>query len=211
MSGIKVLALDFDGVVLESVAVKDQAIFDLFEDVTVEERQRVLDLHRKTPGINRRDRIKMLLTQGLGKEATSDLVDNYLDRFARLVWDGLMNCSEVLGVRSFLEEVSRQMPCYVVSAAPQEEVRAVAEKRDFAGYFIDIFGTPPGKKERLEEIMLQENVTAQSVLFVGDKISDYNAAKLVGTKFIGRNSVESGTDFPEEVMVIDEFQTNLLS
>jgi phosphoglycolate phosphatase-like HAD superfamily hydrolase len=209
---IKVFAFDFDGIILESVSVKDQAIFDLFDDATRQERKRLLDLHRKTPGINREDRIHMLLREGLGKkEVSPDLVNRLLRRFASLVWDCLMKCPEVPGIRLFLEQIYRRIPCYVVSAAPQDEVRAVAEARDFSRYFVDIFGTPPAKNERLKEIMNRENVHGQSILFIGDKISDFKAAQSAGTIFLGRKTPgNNATKFPDKTMVVTEFQTDIL-
>lgn len=206
----KVICFDFDGVILESVSVKKKAIFDLFEDATKEDRERVLKLHYQTPGIERRERINMLLTQGLGRKATPEEVNRLLDRFAQLVWDGLMNCPEVLGVRKFLENISFKMPCYVVSAAPQDEVRAVAQARDFYSYFVDILGTPPSKTERIKEIIRRENTLAQYVLFIGDKISDYQAAQATGCKFLARHPQENRNDFPDGTVVIENFQSGVM-
>lgn len=203
---IKVLVFDFDGVILESVTVKDQAVYDLFENATHKERQRVLDLHRRNPGINRCERINMILTQGLGREATPEEVDRLLNRFAQLVWDGLMNCPEVPGVREFLKDVSPKMPCYVVSAAPQAEVRAVARARGFSRYFVDILGAPPAKTEHLKEIIYRKHVSVHSVIFIGDKISDYQAAKAAGCKFIARKPQEGGAYFPDGTVVIEDFR-----
>ena len=203
---IKVLAFDFDGVILESVAVKDQAIFELFENASLEERQQVLDLHRKTPGIKRWDRIHMLLTQGLDMEVPNYLVDSYLERFSKLVWEGLMDSVEVPGIRKFLNEVFRQIQCYIVSAAPQYEVRAVAETRDFSKYFVDILGSPFSKVEILEQIIENENVNPNSLIMIGDKPTDYKAAMTVGSEFIGRLSPDNMTNFPEDVLVIKDFR-----
>ena len=205
---IKVLAFDFDGVLLESVAVKDQAFYDLFEDATVQEREKVLALHKRTPGIHRRDKISLLLTEVLIRQATPAIVNNALERFAKLVWDGLMNCPEVAGVRKFLDEISRRLPCYVVSAAPQDELRAVTEKRDFSKYFVDVWGSPPTKAELLQHIIMQEGVVPEEVTLIGDKSSDLKAAQTAGTGFIGRVLPGSDTVFPEEVVVVNSFEEN---
>jgi phosphoglycolate phosphatase len=184
------------------VALKDQAVFNLFGDATLEERQRILDLHRQNPGINRRERISLLLDKGLGRKASADILDRMFDRFSSLVWDGLMTCPEVPGVRGFLDTL-RFTPCYVVSAAPQEEVRAVACARDFSKYFVDILGTPPSKAELLLEIMRREKVRSESMLFIGDKISDFKAALEAGVSFLGRKCPQQPTDFPVGVQIVD--------
>lgn len=204
---IKVLVFDFDGVILESVAVKDQAIFDLFEEVTLEERKRVLEVHRQTPGINRRERMVLLLTRGLGRDSTPEEIERLLERFGDLVWDGLMTCPEVSGVRRFLEQIYTKIPCYVISAAPQDEIRSVAKARDFSRYFVELFGTPPAKKDRLKEIMTRENVFGRSMLFIGDKISDYTAAQNTGVNFVGKQSEKDKTNFLDEIVTINDFTT----
>ena len=203
-SSIEVIAFDFDGIILESVAVKEQAILDLFQDTSMEERKRVLNLHRQSPGINRRNRITLLMRQALGRKVSENVVDAMLDRFARLVWNGLMSCSEVPGIRNFLKLVI-DVPCYVVSASPQEELRAVAEHRNFSRYFVEMYGTPPAKRDLLNNIISRESIQAKSLLFIGDKITDYKAAQEVGARFIGRQSLERVTDFPDCVPVIRDF------
>ncbi len=207
---IKVFVFDFDGIILESVPIKDQAIYHLFENIKQTERELVLDLHRQNPGINRRDRIRMLLTQGLGqKEVSPDLLNGLLMRFTSLVSDGLMECPEVPGVRKFLDEICQQKPCYVVSAAPRDEVRAVAEARGFSEYFLDILSTPPAKAEHLKKIIKQEMVQPESVLFIGDKISDYNAAKKAGTVFLGRICALNPTFFSDGTQTFLDFNQDL--
>lgn len=208
---IKAIAFDFDGVILESVGVKDEAIYELFEDAGPEERSRVLDLHRKTPGINRQDRMELLLTRGLGRQASQDIIAMLQERFARLVWDGIMKCPEVSGVRNFLEFMNKKgIPCYVVSAAPQQEVKSMAEARNLSGYFKDIFGAPENKTKLLKNIADREEIKPKHILFIGDKISDYQAAKKANTQFLGRKDHNNPTVYPEEVKTINDFTPNPL-
>ncbi len=202
---IKGIVFDFDGVILESVAVKDQAIFDLFRNESQQVRQRVLDLHRDTPGINRRSRLELLLTKGLGKEhVTAREVDALLQQFSELIWQGLLNCPEVPGVRKFLEDLP-DIPCYVASAGPGQEVQTLARERNFLQYFEDILGAPRKKPDMLQEIVAGEQVSAKNILFIGDKISDYHAAHQAGTAFLGRKTAHNPTAFPDNVPVITDF------
>jgi phosphoglycolate phosphatase-like HAD superfamily hydrolase len=204
---INVIAFDFDGVILESVAVKDQAVFSLFQDATLEERRKVLELHRKKPGINRRDRVTLFLTEALGRVVSQEVMEALLERFAKLVWHGLMSCPEVRGIRDFLNTLA-DIPCYVVSAAPEEELRVVAEQRDLSHYFVDLFGTPPPKSTLLRMIMRREGIPAESIMLIGDKMSDFKAAQDVGSHFIGRRCSENATTFPDSVPVINDFGPN---
>lgn len=200
----EVLVLDFDGVVLESVAVKDRAFFDLFDDATNEEKKRVLDFHLSTPGINRREKITRLLAEVLGRPPTKDALEVALDRFSGLVWDSLLACKEVPGIRRLLES-NKGMPCYVVSASPQDELRALAEARDLTRHFASVYGSPASKAELLRQVVAAEDVSPRALLFIGDKLSDLKAAREVGARFIGRRSPENPTDFPAGTRLISDF------
>lgn len=201
---IRAAVFDFDGVILESTSVKDRAVSDLFPRATLQQRKRVLGVHRSNPGIERRQRIKLLLARGLGRQPVDGEVDRLLERFSALVHEKILLCPEVPGIRGFLESL-KGISCYVVSAAPQNEVREAASARGFSGYFADILGMPPSKPENLAEIGRRENVSMHEVLFTGDKVSDYLAAQKAGALFAGRRTPENPTRFPEKTVVIDDF------
>lgn len=200
----KVLVFDFDGVLLESVDVKDEAYRDLFADTTAEQSQAVYDFHRATPGIHRRVKVERILTEVLNRLADEAIVDSALERFREIVWERLMECPEVPGVRAFLE-AHEHLPKYVVSAAPHEELQELARARDLARYFRDVLGSPPGKAELLASILQQEGVSPGDTTMYGDKLADLRAAEDVGVHFVGRRTFCSAGEFPSGVSVIDSF------
>ena len=200
----QVLVFDFDGVLLESVDVKDEAFRELFPDTTAEQRQAVYDFHRATPGIHRRVKVGRILTEVLNRPADEATVDSALERFREIVWERLMNCPEVPGVRAFLE-AHDHLPKYVVSAAPHEELRELARARGFTRYFRDVLGSPPGKAELLGWILQQEGVAPSDTTMYGDKLADFRAAEDVGVHFVGRRTSCSAGEFPSGVSVIDSF------
>lgn len=200
----QVLVFDFDGVLLESVDVKDEAFCDLFPDTSAEQRQAVYDFHRATPGIHRRVKVERILTEVLGRTADEATVDSALERFRGIVWEQLMKCPEVLGVRTFLE-AHDHLPKYVVSAAPHEELRELAQVRDLARYFRDVLGSPPGKAELLGYILRQEGVSPGDTVMYGDKLADLRAAEEVGVHFVGRRASGGSNEFPDGVPMIDSF------
>lgn len=204
----RVLLFDFDGVLLESVDVKDEAYRDLFPDTTAEQRQAVYDFHRATPGIHRRVKVERILTEVLNRPANEATVDSALERFRETVWDRLMQCPEVPGVRPFLE-AHAHLPKYVVSAAPHEELRVLARARDLACYFRDVLGSPPGKVELLGHILQQEGVSPGDAVMYGDKVADLRAAEEVGVYFVGRRAPGGTGEFPCGIRVIDTFRTPL--
>ncbi len=204
MSRADVLCLDFDGVVLESVRIKDEAYWRLFDDHPESVRDRVLARHKETPGVERSRKVRDFLTLVSGREPTPDEVARRLARFVDLCRDGLRTCPEVPGVIGFLQGLAGRA-VYVVSAAPGAEVRETSEARGFASLFKDILGSPAPKPELLELILEREDVTPDKIVFVGDMISDFKAALAVGVRFIGRVAEGRASPFPPSVPVIADF------
>lgn len=200
----QVLVFDFDGVLLESVDVKDEAFRELFPETTAEQRQAVYDFHRATPGIHRRVKVTRILTEVLQRPADESTVEGALERFQRVVWERLMECPEVPGVRAFLE-AHEHLPKYVVSAAPHDELRKLAQARDFTRYFRDVLGSPPGKVELLHRIVRWEGVAPAAATMYGDKLTDLHAAEDVGVHFVGRRASHGPAEFPSGASVIDSF------
>lgn len=200
----KVLVFDFDGVLLESVDVKDEAYRELFPDTTAKQRQAVYDFHRASPGIHRRVKVERILTEVLNRPADEAIVDSALERIREIVWERLMECPEVTGVRAVLE-AHEHLPKYVVSAAPHEELQELAWARDLARYFRDVLGSPPGKAELLGWILQQEGVSPGDAIIFGDRLSDLHAAEDAGVYFVGRRTSYGAREFPKDIPVIDSF------
>ena len=77
----------------------------------------------------------------------------------------------------------------------QEELRNIVRYRRFETYFRDINGDPQvRKKEAIQTVIKKEGAGPQEVLFIGDSLSDLNAARDTDVRFIGRNS---GLPFPD--------------
>lgn len=202
----RVLCLDFDGVVLESVGVKDSAYRHLFDDYSEAVRDQVLAHHRSTPGVERSQKVRELLTMVTTEEPTPKELAKRLTRFADLCRNGLQNCPMVPGVVDFLKDI-KGTAAYIVSAAPGREVRETAAARGINHFFKNIFGSPPTKADLLSQIMKQEDVDPDNIIFIGDMINDFKAAEAVGTMFIGRVEAGRASPFPASTPLIADFAT----
>jgi phosphoglycolate phosphatase-like HAD superfamily hydrolase len=193
------LILDFDGVVLESVAVKTNAFAALFP---ASMQAVVLACHRETPGLGRTKKIECMFRAVFGRTPSPAEMEGLLEKFALKSLSGVMSCPEVPGLRYFLENLSG-VAAHIVSAAPEDEVREVAEKRNLAQFFQSISGMPITKEAHLARL-LDEN-SARPALYIGDRISDLKAAEMAGVGFLGRVAEGEENPFPEETPVIADF------
>lgn len=205
----KLFIFDFDGVILESVDARRDAFYQLFDEHGVEVCQRVLSLHDNNPGIDRREKIRRCYQEVLHIEPPEYELDDRVARFGELAKALVLECPLVAGVSTFIQSL-RPENCYVVSVATQDEVREIVKEKGLASWFAGVFGGPKTKTEIIGSILEQDSVLSHQAVFVGDKISDFNAASKVGVGFYGRLPDPKINPFPSQVPVFTDYNQLLI-
>lgn len=195
---IKVIILDFDGVVVESVGLKTEAFYELFQ----EHKDLIDDIikyHLENNAVSRFIKFKYIYENFLGKEYNEKTEEEVGKRFSEIVFQKVVSCPFVTGAVEFLQEFSKAYPIYLVSITPQEELDRIVARRDIKRYFRGVFGSPPGNKiDFIGRILEDEGAKPAEAIYIGDMIDDYRIAKETGVQFIGRRNTESfdGLDIP---------------
>lgn len=183
---IRALALDFDGVVLESVAVKLAAFERLFED-----EPRAADIaayFRTNNGLDRYTKFRHVWSAMLGRAYTPEVEARVDARFNDMVLEEVLRCPFVPGAEEFLRADPR--PKYVVSAMPLRDLELIVARRALGAFFKGLYGTPGRKADRLREAARLEGVPPSALAFVGDSPKDLEAAREAGCPFVGRRNAE---------------------
>ena len=144
--------------------------------------------HLTHDSIERGEKIRYFVEEVLSLPGQNDLIEKLSSRFRELTKDAIIECPYVKGAHEFLEYFSNRITVYLVSATPQLDLDQIIKARGLGGYFKDVYGAPISKIETLKQIMLSENVSVDEILFVGDSSEDQQAAKILGIRFIGRQS-----------------------
>ena len=76
------------------------------------------------------------------------------------------------------------MPCFVISATPEDEIREIVRRRGLRDYFKEVIGAPETKSENLKNILIKYDLKPSKCIFFGDAESDYRAAKRCGLNFM---------------------------
>jgi len=194
---IRVIALDFDGVIVESTEIKTEAFAELFRQHP-EQVSQIVEYHRKNEGVSRYQKFKHIYEDMIGLPY-GDEVERELDkRFSHIVLDKIKKCDFVNGSLRFLQTYYRKYPLYLISATPDEELKEIVEARGLTPYFVSVFGSSRSKPEWLRLILDREKAGSGELLLVGDSSSDYRAAVEVGTLFVGRLRPGGENIFPAE-------------
>jgi beta-phosphoglucomutase-like phosphatase (HAD superfamily) len=176
---------DFDGVLADSVEVKTEAFAKLYEPYGPEVVAQVIDHHRRHGGMTRTDKFLHYHRDYLGRTLSDEEMAELCWEFSELVVDKVVGAREIRGAGEFLRKWCSQLPCFVISATPQEEIRQIVRRRGMMGYFEEVLGAPASKKDNLQRLLNQFHLNPSKCCLFGDAESDYRAAYACGVEFIG--------------------------
>lgn len=193
---------DFDGVLVESLDIKERAFADIYGEYGDSVVNSVLAHHRAQGGISRLEKFRFSHRQFLGRELDQAGLNALGERFRAFVEDEVAACGWVPGAREFLERYAEFYPLFVISGTPDDELHRIVERRRMRHYFISVHGSPAGKPEILHGLLLRHGFRAGRTLMVGDAATDYEAARACGTAFVGRVPPGRENPFPAGTAVI---------
>lgn len=182
---LRAIVFDFDGVILESVAVKARAFRDLMpEDPALQDR--IERYHLENLGMSRYEKFAWMYRELL-RRPLSQLEMSELDRrFGAAIAAQMRSCPFVAGALEFLGAHEGRLPLFVASGTPEAELRAIIEDRGLTRFFREIYGCPTSKTEALAHIWRAVGGVPEDILFIGDSQQDADAAHAVGVMFVAR-------------------------
>jgi HAD superfamily hydrolase (TIGR01549 family) len=185
---IKAVIFDFDGVLVESVDIKTKAFAKLFAAEGGSIVKKITNYHIKNSGISRFDKFKYIYKYILHKDLTEKKFKCLCHDFSNLVIHKVINAPQVKGAMNFLNKYKSKYKFFIVSATPQGEIIKIIGKRKMASFFETIYGSPISKKDIVRNILSKNKLSPNEVVYIGDALSDYEAACANGVQFIARLS-----------------------
>ncbi|MBU0753937.1 MAG: HAD family hydrolase [Planctomycetes bacterium] len=176
---------DFDGVIKDSVEVKTQAFVRLFESYGTHVAQQIKSHHEANGGMSRFNKLPIYL-RWVGEEPTEDRVNEFCEKFSKLVLQSVIDASWVPGAERYLRLNSHKQTFVLVSATPQEELEQILQALDLRKCFEDVFGAPKSKKEAIRMTLDRYKISPQNCLMIGDAQADMEAAQANNVQFLLR-------------------------
>ncbi|MBL8894542.1 MAG: HAD family hydrolase [Rhizobiales bacterium] len=176
------IIFDFDGTLVDSAGVKYDSFFELFPP-TEKHRAIVKDVLARDPDGSRHAVIPRMV-DAMRKGGLAAPEDNHVQRYGEIVEAGVSAAPECPGASDLLARLHGHAKLYIASNTPQEAVRHQAELRGWGRYFDAIFGYPARKVDVVREILERNRIRPDRLAFVGDGISDEEAARANGCVFI---------------------------
>jgi len=181
---IKSIIFDFDGVLVDSIDIKTKAFAKLFEPEGKEVVRRVVSYHLNNAGVSRYEKLRFIYKEILDRPLADYEFQLLCERFSDIVINDVIRAPYVLGAGQFLEAYAKKYRCFIVSATPQEEIKKITKKRDMLHFFKAVYGAPTQKIDAVRDVLIKEKVRPINLLYIGDAMSDYLAAKNNSVNFI---------------------------
>jgi len=195
---------DFDGVIVESIDIKVQAFQDLYAEHGDEVVRKVIAYHKAHEGISRVIKIKnchqALLGIDLGETEHRALCQEY----ATIVEEKVVYCDGVAGALEFLKTRDGRDRFFVASGTPEDELRRITARRALDQFFSGVYGSPKKKDAIVTEILNKFGYDPSQCLFIGDAMTDLDAALATNVPFIGRVGEGRHNPFPTGTRVIQD-------
>ncbi|WP_321494693.1 HAD family hydrolase [uncultured Desulfobacter sp.] len=203
IQSIQALFFDFDGVLIDSVRTKTKAFEILFQDFSDEIIKAVVSYHTLHGGISRVEKIRYAHENIIKKPLTEKEVMEWANRFSDLVVQEVIRVPWINGAKAFLDAFASKLPVFVISGTPETELKYVVDQRGMSRYFKEILGSPVKKPEHIRKLLAKYSLAPEQCVFIGDALTDYNAARETGLYFIG---IQGESHFPDTVKPLPDCQ-----
>jgi beta-phosphoglucomutase-like phosphatase (HAD superfamily) len=181
------IVFDFDGVILESANIKTEAFLELYADYP-QKLAAIREYHVSQAGISRYVKFEHIQRNILGLPYTDEDKKKASAAFERLTRERIFRCPQVPGAESLLRGLGGRVLRIVGSGTPQAELELIVATRKMGDWFEELWGTPRMKTDILRDVMARFSLSPRQVLMVGDGMSDYEAARETGTRFLARET-----------------------
>jgi len=198
------IIFDFDGVLAKSAEIKSEAFKDLYKPYGLEDK---VDITQG--GISRFEKIKYFHKKLLNKNLTEKELNELAKKYTELTLNKVIKAPWIKGAKDFLESNYKDIDLYVVSGTPTDELKQIVNKRKMTKYFKELYGPNKAKGDIIQKIVKNKKYSPENVLYIGDRIADYEGAEKANVKFVGVNFKNKKSVFPKDIKVISEISDEL--
>ena len=184
MTKIKSIIFDYDGIIAESVNVKTQAFAELYKPYGKDIVQKVMKHHESNGGVSRFEKFKIYHKSYLKEDIDQLKVDELANKFSNLVLQKVIDSPYVKGVYDFISSNYQKYDFHISTGTPIDEIKIILKRKFLRKFFKEVFGSPK-KNLHIKKILNIYGYDRSEVVFIGDALSDRDAAKNNDINFIG--------------------------
>ncbi|PKG43430.1 HAD family hydrolase [Psychroflexus sp. MES1-P1E] len=176
-NSIKTIFWDFDGVLMNSNAVRDKGFELVLEDYPKEQVKQLMDFHQANGGLSRYVKFRYFFEEIRGEKVTDKDIQKWADKFSEIMMNWLINKDLLIDQTiNFVKENHQNYNMHIVSGSDGKELNQICQGIDIDQYFKSIHGSPTPKKQLVADLLEKYNYELNTCMLIGDSINDYDAA-----------------------------------
>jgi len=195
---IKTIIWDFDGVILDSNAVRDKGFVMTLSGYPSKQVDALLHYHRENGGLSRYHKFRYFFEEIRGEQVTEEQIKELAHQFSVIMMKELAKPELLIEqTNSFIEAHHEKYNMHIVSGSDQEELRKLCSLLGIDQFFKSIEGSPTPKIDLVANILRKEKYDKNRCLLIGDSINDYEAAfkNKIHFQAFGNKSIENKSTY----------------
>lgn len=185
----KVILWDFDGVIMDSMAIRSNGFSLVLNSFPDEQVQELMDFHNLNGGLSRYVKFRYFFEKIRGEVITEEQVLDYAASFSEIMLNALIDENLLISDSvNFIKQNYDKYEMHIVSGSDGNELRKICEALNLSKYFKSINGSPTPKKQLVKDLLLDFRYLNTDVILVGDSINDLEAAEASAIMFYGYNN-----------------------
>ena len=146
----KSIIFDFDGVLVESLSIKDDAFLNCLKDYPKSYVDEFLTYHRQNGGKSRLEKFNYFFKHILGKKVSEYEVLSLCQKFSDLVTNQVVQSPSVPGAEEVLSLLNaRRTKVYIASGTPKIELDLILQARGMTDFFTKVLSINSDKSYRI--------------------------------------------------------------
>ena len=207
LSKADVIFWDFDGVIKESSAIKSLAFEEMFSKYGNEVLEKVVEHHQLNGGISREVKIPLYFSKFVGFSLTSQETEDRCLEYSKLVVQKVIDAPWVAGILDYLKSNSFHQRFVLITGTPYMEIIEILTALEIIDCFQTVYGSPTTKIKALNQ-EIQSDTDVSKCLFIGDTLTDYEAASAFEVPFLLRETEDNKKLFMSYTgLLFNDFQT----
>jgi phosphoglycolate phosphatase-like HAD superfamily hydrolase len=191
MDEIKVLFWDFDGVLMDSNAIRDIGFERVLADYPPEQVAQLLAFHRANGGLSRYVKFRYFFEEIRKEPADNANIIEWASKFSLIMKSLLVDPNLLIDeTLNFVRKNQFKYTMFITSGSDQDELRFLCKSLGIDTLFNSIYGSPKPKKEWIFDIMKENQFKKENCVLIGDSINDWEAANYNGIKFCCYNNID---------------------
>lgn len=200
------LLLDFDGVILQSTRLKNEAFLEIYAEEEPAKREAVESYLLVHGGVTRRVKFQYFEQEIFGRSTDVARIDELSERFACLVRSLVREAPYVAGALDLLSGLSGKTDLHLISGTPLDELMDIIIARQLPGHFVSVQGAPQTKLAAFQHLLTVHGYSPDRLLAVGDATTEMDAARCLGIPFLGIVNPGEANLFPADVPTLPSLE-----